>query len=148
MQNNTLSRILGPSRIGARTILASDVIIGHPAKSTLLGTRDLYASSGAIVGEDCILRSGTVIYENVVIGNNVQTAHHVVVREQSVIGDGCVFGNGTVIREGAVLLKNVRLMEAVAISENARMGNDVFVGPSVTFTAGRYMTGALEAVGR
>src|SRR5262245_1131875 len=110
MLNDAQSRIIGPCRIGARTILAADVIVGHPAKSTLLRTRDLYASSGATIGEDCILRSGTVIYEDVVIGSNVQTAHHVVVREQCVIGDGCVLGNGTVIREGAVLLKNVRLM--------------------------------------
>lgn len=39
-------------------------------------------------------------------------------------------------------------MESVVIAEGAEIGNDVFVGPNVSFTAGRYMTGALEAASR
>jgi acetyltransferase-like isoleucine patch superfamily enzyme len=39
-------------------------------------------------------------------------------------------------------------MEGVLISEGSQMGNDIFVGPNVTFTAGRFMTGALEAAGQ
>src|SRR3989442_12369173 len=127
------SRILGPSRIGKGTILAWDVIIGHPAKAALLERRDFSASSGAIIGDDCILRSGTVVYEGVVLGNRIQTAHHVVLREAAVIGDGCVFGNGSVVREHAVLQANVRIMEAVVISEGAEIGNDVFIGPNGGF---------------
>lgn len=141
-------RILGTSRIGAGTLLASDVIVGHPAKGTLLEKRDFTASRGAVVGERCIFRSGTVIYEDAVLGNEVQTAHHVVIREGAKIGNGCVFGSGTVVREGAILGRNVRLMESVVISEAAEIGNDVFVGPNVSLTAGRYMTGSLEAAGR
>ena len=141
-------RIIGPSQIGDDTIVAWDVIIGHPSKATLLAHRDFSVSAGAIIGARCILRSGTVVYENAVIGNDVQTAHHVVIREEAKIGDGCVFGNGTVIREGAILKENVRLMESVVISENAEIGNDVFIGPNVSFAGGRYMTGALEAAGR
>ena len=146
--DNSQAHIIGPSRIGDGTLLVWDVIIGHPAKTTLLERRDFFASRGAVVGERCIFRSGTVIYEDVVLGNEVQTAHHVVIREGARIGDGCVFGSGTVVREGAILGRNVRLMESVVISEAAKIGNDVFVGPNVSFTAGRYMTGALEAAGR
>lgn len=142
------AHILGPSRIGAGTLLARDVIVGHPSKAILLAHRSFSVSNGAIIGDHCILRSGTVIYENSVIGNDVQTAHHVIVREGARIGDGCVFGNGTVIREGAVLHRNVRLMECVVVSEKAEIGDDVFIGPHVSFTGGRYMTGALEASGR
>jgi acetyltransferase-like isoleucine patch superfamily enzyme len=136
------------NRIGEGTLLADGVVIGHPAKETLLATRDFGITSGATVGQRCILRSGTVIYERAVVGNDVQTAHYVVIREDAHIGDGCVLGNGTVVREGAVLGHNVRLMESVVVSENAVVGNDVFVGPNVSFTAGRQMTGALQAAGR
>lgn len=141
-------RIIGPSQIGENTLIDEEVVIGHPAKATLLSQRDLSASQGATIGKRCILRSGTVVYEDVVVGSDVQTAHHVVIREGARIGDGCVFGNGTVIREHAVLGRNVRLMESVVVSEGAEIGNDVFVGPNACLTAGRHMTGALEAAGR
>jgi len=144
----SLPRIMGPSQIGVDTLIDDSVIIGHPGKKTLLCTRDLCASRGAIVGERCILRSGTVVYEDVIIGNDVQTAHHAVIREGARIGDGCVIGNNNVVREGAILGRNVRLMELVVVSEGAQIGNDVFVGPNVALTADRYMTGALQAAGR
>src|SRR3990172_8090009 len=140
--------ILGPSRIGEGTLLAPDVIIGHPSKATLLEHRDFSNSRGAVIGERCILRSGTVIYEEVVIGNNVQTGDYLVIRERAKIGDDCVIGNGTEIQIGAQLGRNVRLQSCVMISEGAQFGNDIFVGQGVVFTAGRAMTGALQATGR
>jgi acetyltransferase-like isoleucine patch superfamily enzyme len=82
------------------------------------------------------------------LGNNVQTAHHVVIREDVTIGDGCILGNHSVVREGATLGRNVRLMEGVIVCEGAQLGNDIFIGSNVSFTAGRHMTGALEASGR
>jgi acetyltransferase-like isoleucine patch superfamily enzyme len=136
------------SRIGATTLVAPGVVIGHPGKAALLATRDMSDGGPVTVGERCILRSGTVLYEDVELGDDVQTAHHVVFREGATIGDGCVFGNGAVVREGATLGRNVRLMESVVISEDAIVGDDVFIGPNVSFTAGRHMTGALEAAGR
>jgi acetyltransferase-like isoleucine patch superfamily enzyme len=146
--NKSEACILGPSRIGADTLLASDVIVGHPSKATLLARRDFSVSNGAIIGERCILRSGTVIYENVIIGNDVQTAHHVVVRERAHIGNGCVFGNGTEIQVEAHLGNNVRLQASVMVSEKAHFGNDIFLGQGVVLTGGRFMTAALEAAGR
>jgi acetyltransferase-like isoleucine patch superfamily enzyme len=147
-ENNNNSRILGPSRIGKGTILAWDVIVGHPSKATLLVHGDFSVSNGTVVGERCVLRSGTVIYENTIIGNDVQTAHHVVIREGVRVGNGCVFGNGTEVQVEAQLGSNVRLQASVKISEKANFGNDIFVGQGVVFTGGRFMTGALEAAGR
>ena len=142
-----MARFVGPCDIGAHALVDPDVIVGHPAKDALLAHRDFTTSAGARIGESCILRAATIVYEDVILGSNVQTAHHVVIREGVRVGDGCVIGIGSVIREGAVLGTNVRLMEGVLIAENARIADDVFVGPHVTMTAGRYMTGAFEASG-
>ncbi len=104
--------------------------------------------TGAVGGERCIIRSGTVIYEDAVLGNDIQTAHNVVIREGVRIGDGCAFGSGCDLQMGARLGRNVRLQIRVVISENAELGNDIFIAPGVVFTGGRFMTGALEAAGR
>ena len=141
-------RIIGPSQIGVDTLLDEDVTIGYPAKATLLAKRDFSASRGATIGERCIMRSGTTIYEDVVIDNDVHTAHHVVVREGAHIGDGCVLGNSSEIQVGAQLGRNVHLQAFVLISEWAQVGNDTFIGPGVHFTGGRFMTGALQSAGR
>ncbi|HDL64869.1 MAG TPA: N-acetyltransferase [Proteobacteria bacterium] len=145
MINQNISR---KSQIGEGSLIDSMVTVGYPSKGKLIKNRDFLHSNGAIIGNGCILRSGTVIYEDVIIGNNVQTAHNVIIREGVKIGDGSVFGNGTVILTGATLGQNVRLMETVVISESAELGNNIFIGPHVSFTAGRYMTGAYEADGR
>lgn len=140
--------ILGSSRIGAGTLLAEDVIIGHPAKTSLVETRNFLNSSGATVGERCVLRSGTVIYEGSTLGNNVRGGHHVVIRENAQIGDDCAFGNGAVVREYARLGKNVHIMDHVVITEGAQLGDNIFIGPGVSFTSLRYMTDALVASGQ
>jgi len=135
------------NKIGVGALIARNVIVGHPGKQTLVEQRDFSAGKGAIVGRRCILRSGTVVYEGAVIGDDVQTAHNVIIREHAVVGDNCVLGNGAVVREHSKLGNNVRIMDYVIISEAAQIGDDVFIGPNVSFTAGRHMTAALEASG-
>lgn len=138
---------LGASKISESALIARNVIVGHPSKRSLVEQRDFSAGRGVIVGEKCILRSGTVIYEDTVIGDNVQTAHNVIIREYVIIGDNCILGNGAVVREYSKLGNNVRMMDYVIISEAAQIGDNVFIGPNVSFTAGRHMTAALESSG-
>ena len=71
-------RLIGVCRVGSETLLDEGVVIGYPSKANILARRDFTAGSGSSVGARCILRCGTVVYEDVVIGDDVQTAHHVV----------------------------------------------------------------------
>lgn len=141
-------RLIGECRIGDGTIIDPLAVLGHPSKAAQLSDRDLAAGSGVTVGRDCILRSGTVVYEDVVLGDRVQTAHNVVIREGARIGDGCVFGSGAAVLDHAVLGRNVRVMEQALVSEGALIGNDVFIAPQVSSTRGRHMLGAFVAAGR
>ena len=94
------------------------------------------------------MRSNTVIYEDVVLGDRVQTAHNVMVREGVRVGDGCVFGSGVCVLDHAQMGRNVRIMEQALACEGAVIGNDVFIAPQVSMTRGRHILGAFVAAGR
>ena len=142
------ARLIGNCHIGEGTLLDISAIIGHPSKATQLEGRSFDNSSGAVIGSNCIIRSNSVIYEKTTLGNNVQTANNVIIREEVSIGDGCVFGGGAIVLAGAKLGCNVRAMEQSLICEDAVIGNDVFIAPQVSFTRGRHMLGALIHAGR
>lgn len=132
-------------RVGEGSLVDPSVILGHPIRESVNQRQSLGSVGKITIGRNCIIRAGAILYENTSIGDSVQISHYVVVREGAVVGDHCALGNHSVIREGARLGRNVRLQEGVVIAENALIGDDVFFGPNVTLTAGRHMTGALEA---
>ncbi|ABM81238.1 acyltransferase [Hyperthermus butylicus] len=141
--------ILGPTLVGEDTIIDPSVIVGYPSRASLRrllgeerGLRGLelldVASSGARIGRSCHLRAGTVIYERVVIGDRVQTGHHVIIREDTVIGDGTAVGTATVIDGRVRIGRNVRIETGVYIPPETVIGNNVFIGPRAVFTNDKY----------
>ncbi len=139
--------ILGSSTIDNGTIIGKDVIIGYPSQKTLAsimsyGTPDLRRydgfSQGAKIGKNCIIRSGTIIYENVVIGNNVKTGHNALIRENSVVGDETLIGSSVKL-DGAVHIGNrVRIQSNAYLPSLTVIEDDVFIAPNVCFTNDPY----------
>lgn len=140
--------ILGPTSIGVGTILGSRVIVGYPKKSKVLEAKKAVeskfleelsrVSNGALIGENCIIRSNTIIYEDVEIGNNVEIGHNVLVREDVKIGDYSKIGTATVVDGGVTIGKNVNIQSQVYIPRGVTIGDRVFIAPKVTFTNDRY----------
>ena len=141
------SIILGETIIGAETLIERNVIIGHPVEKKLrslivAGKFDLEryseASEGAKIGKRCIIRSGTVIYENVVIEDHVRTGHNVLIREGSIIGEGSLIGTG-VILDGSVKIGNhVKIQSNAYLPHLTIIEDDVFIAPNVCFTNDLY----------
>ncbi len=147
------SIVLGPSRIGSFTILDNNVIIGYPRKSSLRSaisklneskiSKDYLTildsvSEGSTIGSNCHIRPGTVIYELVELGDNVETGHNVMIREETRVGDNVVIGTLTVIEGHVVIGNNVRIESGVFIPINTYIGNNVFLGPYVVITNDKY----------
>ena len=142
--------ILGGSVVGDGSIVDAFTIVGYPSRRSLAGALEALgvgggylevldrASRGARVGANCHLRSFTVIYEDVVLGDNVQTGHHVLIREGTVVGSGSVVGSGTIIDGGVRIGERVRIESGVYIPPGTVIGNDVFIGPRAVFTNDRY----------
>jgi acetyltransferase-like isoleucine patch superfamily enzyme len=86
-----------------------------------------------VIGAGGIVRSGTIVYGDVIAGDYFQTGHHAVIRAQVRFGDYCCIFNHTTV-EGIVRMgRGVRIMAHVYIPTRTWFGDCVFVGPGVVF---------------
>jgi len=124
----------GKNAIGDGAQIFEPVFIGFPSRE-YLGKKDY---PGTVIGKNAILRTGTVIYCRVAIGDNFSTGHNVLIREMTTIGDNTAIGTSTVIEGTCSIGNNVRIQSMVFIPTNTQIGNKVFIGPNSVLTNDRY----------
>ncbi len=141
--------ILGETVIGENTFIGDYVVIGFPKRRTLrklllnppkhpvLSLLD-NESKGARIGKNTIIRPFTTIYEDSVIGDNVETGHNVLIREETRIGSNTIVGTGTIIDGYTVIGNNVRIESGVYIPPKTIIEDNVFLGPRVVVTNDKY----------
>lgn len=118
-------KMFGRVKIGANSIIEDNVILGnHNYKSLIEGNNSSSNDYCVTIGDNAIVRSGTVIYSSVKIGNNFDCGHNVVIRECSRIGDDCYFYPGTQIH------RNVSVGNKCRIS--GWVGNHVIINNNVS----------------
>jgi len=117
MANNTV--------LGNNCHFDNDVIIGYETGRRI----DI---EPAIIGHNAHIRSHTVIYCNVRIGDEFETGHNAVIREESVIGHHCSIWNNSVIDYGCRIGNHVRIHSNVYIAQYTIIEDDVFLGPGTT----------------
>lgn len=139
--------VLGPSTIGAKTLLGMHVVVGYPIRKKIQAFRFSRsftiekfdrASDGARIGRNCILRSGTIVYEAATLGDNVETGHNALIREGSTIGDRTRIGSGSQL-DGAVRVgRDVAIQSNIYLPHLTVVEDDVFLGPNVVVTNDPY----------
>lgn len=92
----------------------------------------------ARLGQGAHLRSGTIVYGDVTVGEDFQTGHYVTVREKTVAGNHVLIGTNTVI-DGTVSIGDfVKIESNCYVPTRTEIGTRVFFGPGVTLTNDRY----------
>lgn len=91
-----------------------------------------------VIGDDCIVRSHTVIYAGNRIGNGFQTGHHVMIREENIFGDQVSIGTGTVVEHHVRIGNRVRVHSQAFIPEYTVLEDDCWIGPNVVLTNAAY----------
>ena len=86
------------------------------------------------IGDNALIRSYTVIYNDNNIGNNFQTGHHATIREKSTIGDNVSIGTLSDIQDHCEIGSYVRVHSKVFMGQYTKINNYVWVFPNVTFT--------------
>lgn len=91
-----------------------------------------------IIGKNHTIRSNSIIYNDVVIGDNFRTGHNVVIRENTNIGDDVLIGTNTVIEGDVIIGNDVSIQSNVYIPTNSVIEDNVFIGPCACFTNDKY----------
>ena len=91
------------------------------------------------IGENALIRSGTVIYSGVEIGKNFRTGHGVLIRENTVISDDVLVGTNSVIDGDCRIGNEVSIQTNVYITRYTVIEDGVFFGPCAVTLNDKYM---------
>jgi len=80
----------------------------------------------------------TAIVESEAVGEGTKIWHFAHVRQGSKIGKNCNIGKSVYIDIGAEIGNNVKIQNFVSVYKGVSIEDDVFVGPSATFTNDLY----------
>jgi UDP-2-acetamido-3-amino-2,3-dideoxy-glucuronate N-acetyltransferase len=84
--------------------------------------------SGVRVHPTAIVESGADV------GDGTTVWHHAHVRDRARVGKDCVLGKNVYVDTQAVIGDRCKLQNNVSVYHGVYIGDDVFVGPSATFT--------------
>ncbi len=125
---------LGRNTIGEGARIYEPVTLGFPSRE-YLGMTDF---PGVTLGRNATIRSGTILYCEVVAGEDFQTGHNVMIREQTRIGDRVAVGTNTICEGHCRIGSDVSIQSMAFIPTNTVIGDRVFIGPHVVLTNDRY----------
>jgi acetyltransferase-like isoleucine patch superfamily enzyme len=108
------------------------VIVGLPAKNQAAG------SIQTVIGARAVLRSHTVIYAGNRIGDDFQTGHGVLVREENRIGNNVSVGSHSIVEHHVEIGNGVRIHSNAFVPEYSVLESECWIGPCVVLTNARY----------
>ena len=113
--------------LGAGTVVEEGAIVGMPPRGKQPGELP------TVIGGGGVIRSGTVIYAGVRVGEGLNTGHGALIREDNELGDRCSVGTNAVLEYGNRVGNGTRIHSGCFL-ENVRLGERVFLAPHVVFT--------------
>lgn len=91
-----------------------------------------------LIGDNCLIRSGSTIYPGNSIGNNFKTGNKVNIRENNIIGDNVSIGTLSIIEHSTKIGSNVRIHSGAFIPEYTTIEDGAWIGPRVVITNSKY----------
>ncbi len=121
-------------RIGSNPLVDEGSIIGYKP------SRDV-GQLRLSIGDNCLIRYGTVIYLGSRIGDNLETGHNVILREENEIGDDVKVWSNSIVDYGCKVGHRVKIHSGCYLAQLTVVEDDVFIAPGVTFSNEKYPTG-------
>ncbi|MDD1700024.1 MAG: N-acetyltransferase [Methanoregula sp.] len=124
----------GINTVGKGAQIFEPVTLGFPSRDNMGQT----GFTGTIIGKNAVIRSGSIIYCDVTIGDYFQSGHNVMIRERTTIGNRVAIGTSAVIEGNTIIGDEVSLQSMVYIPTDTVIGDNVFIGPNTVLTNDRY----------
>lgn len=118
--------------LGEDSFIGSGVILGEYLVDFVMERKN--NSHPLVIGKKAVLRSETIIYGDVVIGDHFQTGHRVTVREKAKIGDFVQIGTLSDIQGYCEIGNYVRMHSNVHIGQESKIEDFVWIFPYVVLT--------------
>ncbi len=116
-------------KVGKDTVIEPDCIVGERYVGWIAPT---------VLGDQCYIRRGAIIYADCVIGSRTVTGSGIFIREHTTIGHDCLIGTHSVI-DGHVEIGDWTVLQTgVYIPTHATIGDRVFLGPRAVLTNDLY----------
>lgn len=91
-----------------------------------------------IVGANATIRSGTILYCDVALGDGFTSGHDAVVREHTIAGENLTLGTKSVIDGRVTVGSDVSIQTGVYVPPETTIGDRVFLGPNAVLTNDPY----------
>lgn len=127
--------------IGDNTVIGPYSIIGEPSSSFYnknSGIVKEHDFKKTIIGQNSVIRSHSIIYEDVEIGEGFQSGHRVTIRENTFIGLNCSVGTQTDIQDNVKLKNYIRIHSNVFMGQYTVIEDYAWIYPYVALTNDRY----------
>lgn len=98
------------------------------------GAGDVVANVVPMPGPEVRVHATAIVEDGADIGSGTSVWHHAHVRGGARVGNDCVLGKNVYVDTQAVVGDRCKLQNNVSVYHGVTIGDDVFVGPSATFT--------------
>lgn len=91
-----------------------------------------------VIGENSTIRSFSIIYGDVKIGERLITGHRIMIREETKIGDHVIVGTNSVLDGNCQIGNKVSIQTGVYVTWGVKIEDNVFMGPFSKTTNDKY----------
>lgn len=118
--------------IGTNSYIGANCILGEYAADFFISYQK--TKSFLNIGENALIRSGSILYSGSEFGQAFHTGHHVTIRENTRMGDFVSIGTFSDIQGDCVVGNYVRMHSNVHIGKKSKIENFVWIFPYVVLT--------------
>ncbi|MBN1755900.1 N-acetyltransferase [bacterium] len=127
-------------RIGSNVAIGDNAVIGKlPMKAARSATTEDITPPPSIIGDDCTIGTGVIIYSGATLGQKVLVADLATIRENVTIGELTIVGRGVSIENQCSIGKCVKLETNSYITAYSEVGDYCFISPCVATSNDNFM---------